>query len=135
MMQVDPAAVKRMLDGQFRKAYGAEVDAEVLGKLGLCRVEDIEMAVAAERMRISTKKKGKRQKLGESEGTLAENEEDAVANTLSPPNKKVKTAPKSIGDEIEVYIARRKRAKRGVRMVTLRSSAVSQKWEELGRSP
>ena len=135
MMQVEPVAVKRMLDDQFRKAYGAEVDASVLGKLGLCRVEDAEMAVAAERIRISTKKKGKRQKLGKSEEMLVEEEEDAVANTLSPPNKKVKTAPKSIGDEIEVYIARRKRAKRGVRMVTLRSSAVSQKWEELGRSP
>ncbi|KAI4909548.1 hypothetical protein J4E90_008245 [Alternaria incomplexa] len=134
MMHVDPVAVKRMLDDQFRKAYGAEVEAEVLGKLGLCRVEDVEMAVAAERMRIRTKKKGKRQKLGESEEMLADVEEDSAVHAPSPPNKEVKTAPKSIEDEIKAHIARRKRAKRGVRMVTLRSGAVSQKWEELSRS-
>ena len=124
MMQVEPVAVKRMLDDQFRKAYGAELEADVLGKLGLCRVEDVEVAVAAERMRVSTKKKGKRQKLEKSEEMLVEVEENAVATAPSPPNKEVKTAPKSIEDEIKVYIARRKRAKRGVRMVTLRSGAV-----------
>ncbi|KAI4710897.1 hypothetical protein J4E89_004487 [Alternaria sp. Ai002NY15] len=133
MMQVEPAAVKRMLDDQFRKAYGAEVEASVLGKLGLCRVEDAEMAVAAERICISTKKKGKKQKVGKSEEMPAEDEEDAVANAPCPPNKEVKTAPKSIEDEIKAHIARSKRAKRGVRIVTLRSGAVSQKWEELGR--
>jgi len=131
MMQVDPVAVKRMLDDQFRKAYGAEVEASVLGKLGLCRVEDAELAVAAERIRISTKKKGKRQKLGKSDEVLVEDEEDAVANAPSPPNKEVEGAPKIIEEEIVAHISRRKRAKRGVRMVTLRSVAVSQKWEEL----
>lgn len=134
MMQVEPVAVKRMLDDQFRRAYGAEVEASVLGKLGLCRVEDVELAVAAERIRISAKKKGKRQKLGKSEEMLVEEEKDAVANAPSPPNKEVKTAPKSIEDEIKAHIARRKRGKQGVKMVTLRSVAVSQKWEELGRS-
>ncbi|KAI4954756.1 hypothetical protein J4E86_006066 [Alternaria arbusti] len=134
MMQVEPVAVKRMLDDQFRKAYGAEVEAEMLGKLGLCRVEDVEMAVAAERMRIRTKKKGKRQKLGESQEMLADVKEDSAVHALSPPNKEVKTAPKSIEDEIKAHITRRKRAKRRVRMVTLRAGAVTQKWEELSRS-
>ncbi|KAI4661069.1 uncharacterized protein J4E79_005637 [Alternaria viburni] len=131
MMQVEPVAVKRMLDDAFRKAYGAEVEASVLGKLGLCRVEDAEMVVAGERIRISTKKKGKKQKVGKGEEMAVAVEEDAVANAPSPPNKEVKTAPKSIEDDIKAHIARRKRAKRGVRMVTLRSVAVSQKWEEL----
>jgi len=89
MMQVEPVAVKRMLDDQFRKAYGAEVDISVLRKLGLCRVEDVEMVVAAERIRNSTKKEGKRQKSGKSEEMLAEGEEDAVANAPSPPHKEV----------------------------------------------
>ncbi|KAI4684415.1 uncharacterized protein J4E84_006405 [Alternaria hordeiaustralica] len=134
MMQVDPAAVKRMLDDQFRKAYGAEVEASVTRKLGLCRVEDVELAVAAERIRISTKKKGKRQKLGKSEEMLVEEEEDAVATAPSPPTKEVKTAPKSIENEIKAHIARRKRAKQGVKMVMLRSEAVSQEWEKLSNA-
>ncbi|KAI4924294.1 uncharacterized protein J4E92_007375 [Alternaria infectoria] len=133
MMQVEPVAVKRMLDDQFRKAYGAEVEAEVLGKLGLCRVEDAEMAVAAERIRISTKKKGKKQKLGKSEEILIEEEEDAVAKSPSPMEKKTKKALNDIAKDIEAHITRMKRAKRGVKMVTLRSVAMSQKWEKLSR--
>jgi len=61
-------------------------------------------------------------------------EEDAVANAPSPPNKEVKTAPKSIEDEIKAHIARRKRAKQGVKMVMLRSEAVSQEWEKLSNA-
>ena len=134
MMQVEPAAVKRMLDDAFRKAYGAEVEAEVLGKLGLCRDEDVEMAVAAERMRISTKKQGKRQKLGKSDETLVGDEEDAIANAPFPTAKRTKKAPNGIAKDIEAHITRRKRAKRGVKMVTLRSGAVSQEWEKLSNA-
>ena len=41
MMQIDPAAVKRMMDEQFRRAYGLEVEAEVLHTLGMIWLEDI----------------------------------------------------------------------------------------------
>jgi len=133
MMQVEPVAVKRTLDDQFRKAYGAEVEAEVLGKLGLCRVEDVEVAVAAERMRISTKKKDKRQKLGKNEEMPVGDEEDAIAKASSPMEKKTKKAPSDIAKDIEAHITRMKRAKRGVKMVTLRSGAGSQEWEKLSR--
>ncbi|KAI4950050.1 hypothetical protein J4E91_004706 [Alternaria rosae] len=129
MMQVDPVAVKRMLDDQFRRAYGAEVEAKTLGKLGLCRVEDVEKVVAAERIRISTKKKGKKQKLEKSEEMLVEVEEDAAAH--APEESE---APNDTKKDVKAHVARRKRGKRGVRMVTLRSVAVSQKWENLSRN-
>jgi len=134
MMQVEPVAVKRMLDDQFRKAYSAEVEAEVLERLGLCCVEDVELAVAAERIRISAKKKGKKQKLGKSDEMLVEDEEDAIANAPSPTEKKTKKAPNDIAKNIEAHITRMKRAKRGVKMVTLRSGAVSQEWEKLSNA-
>lgn len=134
MMQVDPVAVKRMLDDKFRKAYGGEVEASILGKLGLCWVENIEMAVAAERMHISTKKKGKKQKLEKNEEILVEDEEDAVANAPFLLEKKAKEARNDIEKDIKAHVASRNRGRRGVRMVTLRSVAVSQKWEKLSRS-
>jgi hypothetical protein len=121
MMQVDPTAVKRMLDDQFRKAYGADVEAEGLRKLGLCRLEDVESAVAAERMQVVTREKGKKESAGKDGGDLVGDE-----------SKKVNRAPRNdIEKEIRAYVARRKKAKRGVRILTLRSVAVSQKWKTL----
>jgi hypothetical protein len=129
MMQVDPTAVKRMLDDQFRKAYGADVEAEGLRKLGLCRVEDVEGAVVVERMQVGTREKGKKESAGKDRVVLDGDEQVLVANARS---KKVKIAPRNDTEkEIRAHVARRKRAKHGVKILTVRSVALSQKWEAL----
>jgi hypothetical protein len=131
MMHVDPLSVKRMLDDEFRRAYGPEVEAEVLTKLGLCRLEDIQKAVTAEKIRRAAKEEGDMEQITAGiEETLMEEEGDSVQ--LPPPQKKAKMAPPNkTQKDLKAYIARRKRAHRGCKIVTLRSQAVSQKWEAL----
>jgi hypothetical protein len=206
MMQVDPAAVKRMLDEQFRRSYGLKVEAEVLKKLGLCRLEDVVRAPAVQGEAVTVdwdemtveKAAGNKHSITEEPEkpgavtTTSENTKTAptdkgnttdeiteVANTLmglrefvavppptkktkvtpaeenatpnkatqvkdnmweeikaptpaARPNKKMKAAPlNDTQREIKTHITKRKRARRGVKMVTLRSQAASEKWEAL----
>jgi hypothetical protein len=176
MMQVDPAAVKRMLDEQFRRSYGFEVEAEVLGKLGYCRLEDVVKAPAAEEKEgevASPETKTATEKATQTEDNTQEELEDSgafasqtrkvkttpaeketateevmgVANALMelkesvaaittvaqpPPKKKMKpTPPNNTQKENKAHIARRKKGRHGVKMVTLKSEAVANKWEAL----
>jgi hypothetical protein len=174
MIQVDPAAVKRMLDEQFRRAYGLEVEADVLKKLGLCRLEDVvntpaeqkkEGAVANVEKNWAIEKAtqtedsipeepkdtgavappSKRMKLTPTENGAATDEVMGVANALmelkesvaaiaavaSPDKKKKATPPNNTQKELKTHVEKRKRGKYGVRIATLRSMAVSEKWEAL----
>ena len=206
IMHVDPAAVKRMLDEQFRRSYGLEVEAKVLEKLGLCRLEDImrapavqeeavmmdwnermvekatgsehsiqeepknpgAVAVTSEKPKITPADKAtttdevtevantlmglrefvaappvtKKIKITPAEENATPNkvtqvkdhiwEEAKVPTPAARPNKKMKAA--SLTDTqktIKAHVASRRRGRRGVRMVTLRCQAASDKWEAL----
>jgi hypothetical protein len=129
MMHVDPLAVKRMFDNQFRMAYGPEVGAEVLAKLGLCRLEDIEKSVTAVKTGMVTKEDVEHSAANVEESSIRQ-ERDTVAPP--PPKKKARMAPpNNTQKDLKAHTARRRRAHRGCKILTLRSVVVSQKWEAL----
>ena len=129
MMHVDPLAVKRMFDNQLRMAYGPEVGAEVLAKLGLCRLEDIEKSVTAVKTGMVTKEDVEHSAANVEESSIRQ-ERDTVAPP--PPKKKARMAPpNNTQKDLKAHTARRRRAHRGCKILTLRSVVVSQKWEVL----
>ncbi|KAL1801523.1 hypothetical protein ACET3X_001865 [Alternaria dauci] len=130
MMHVDPLSVKRMFDDQFRRAYGPEVEAEVLAKLGMCRLEDIEKAVTAVKAGNVTKEEDVERSTADLGEESKREEEHAIAPP--PPKKKAKRAPPNDTQaDLKAHIAKRRRAHRGCRILTLKSVAVSEKWEAL----
>jgi len=137
MMQIEPVAVKRMLDDQFRRAYGPEVEADVLGKLGLGCLEDFEKAVVVREQHAAV---GGRPEVAE-ESTVVGNGLGQVGTHVSikappPPSKKMKSMPlNDTRKEVKSYVTRRKRGKHGVKVVCLRSQAVCQKWVVMEGAP
>jgi hypothetical protein len=98
MMQANPAAVKRMLDEQFRRSYGLEVEAEVLGKLGNCRLGDVVKAPTAQEKEeevASFEDKTATEKATQTEDITLEEpkEHDAVG----PPSQMMKNTPTEKG--------------------------------------
>jgi hypothetical protein len=138
MMHIDPLAVKRMLDDQFRKAYGMDVK---------------EAAVEEQEMTMQLNKTGMQQNelmLVEMEsasgGFTRENtamtEEKVAAGALNelsgdmalgePAKKKFKREPiGAVEKELRAYKAKKKRAKKRCRIVTFGSRTALQKWAEL----
>ncbi len=136
MMQVDPVAVKRMLDDEFRRAYGVQVEAGVLRELGLVRLEDVGKVGGGEGVGMvdgeGEEDVGRGQSVVKSQDTAGEEDGEHAVIATRPLSKKVKRAPLSnTQKEIRAYVARKKRGRRGCKMLTLRSDAVSQKWEAL----
>lgn len=130
MMHIDPAAVKRMLGGEFRKAYGVEVDDEIKMK---------------EEMGVQDTKDGVNEGVGGDGGEwqdVDEREEEsyvvvdsavtASAPPVEPPSKKVKRAqPSAVQKEIKAYEVKSRRGHRKVLVLTLRSKSVAEKWASL----
>jgi hypothetical protein len=133
MMHMDPMAVKRMLDDQFRKAYGAEVDVSILANMGLARVEELPNAQAGEDIK---KEEESRDDATFKHGAL-ETPQTAITHTPeSRPYKKAKKMPlNAIQKEVKAYTARKKQRKQGCKMVTLFSVNMSRKWEALDSGP
>lgn len=130
MMQIDPVAVKRMLDDQFRKAYGVEAEMEALGKLGLARLEDIEKTVAMQTQEAAAECKTE----AADDVTLLGDNGVKVETPVSkaPPSKKIKKMPpNNTQKEVKAYVTRRKRGRHGVKVVCLKSEAVCRKWMAL----
>ncbi|EFQ92815.1 hypothetical protein CFE70_009417 [Pyrenophora teres f. teres 0-1] len=129
MMQIDPVAVKRMLDDQFRKAYGVEAETNVLGKLGLGRLEDFEKTTAMQRREAAAVG---HVKLEVTDNVTLVGDGGAEVKTpasKAPPNKKMKQMPlNNTQKDIKAYVTRRKRGRHGVKVVCLRSGAVCEKW-------
>jgi hypothetical protein len=129
MMHLDPTAVKRMLDDQFRKAYGPEMDVAVLTNMGLARVEELPRERASESF--------KEEEEGHDVATVKEGalETCQVAVTHTPdshPSKKAKqTQLNAVQKEVKAYAARKKRGKQGCKIVTLLSVSITRKWEAL----
>ncbi|KAI0579833.1 hypothetical protein TUN199_07358, partial [Pyrenophora tritici-repentis] len=109
MMQIDPVAVKRMLDDQFRKAYGVETETEVLGKLGLGRLEDFDKAMAMQKKEAAAAYV----KSDVADDVTLIGDGGVQAETpvsKAPPNKKIKQMPLiDTEKDIKAYITRRKR--------------------------
>lgn len=178
MMQVEPAAVKRMLDGELQRAYGVHMEEDVLerkncvGDAGtqvetneLCGKEErpleegnkppvfspaVQTAVA--QPRITPTAPGQHAHLPvqrkltqltsdvDPESTRPVQSELPSAEAVcmaqddcdaEPPRKKIKRAAllSKVQRDVKAYIAKRKRAKRGVRIVTIRSDSAASKWK------
>ncbi|KAF2123862.1 hypothetical protein P153DRAFT_435511 [Dothidotthia symphoricarpi CBS 119687] len=114
MMHIDPAAVKRMLDEQFRKAYGVEVEAEVMAKSGVENAgEEVGLDVDGNNV---------------FDGVQEVDEEEVVER----PSKKAKVAaPSEVQKAVKAYRARRKKARKGCVIATLHSKSASEKWDML----
>jgi hypothetical protein len=131
MMHVDPVAVKRMLDGEFRKAYGVEVEQEVAMKeeMGVSKEEEKKINAKGEedggdRQEASAKEKDSYIATGSRGGESAP--------PVEPPSKKIKRAqPSVVQKEVKAYEAKRKRGHKKVLVLTLRSKSVAEKWESL----
>ena len=132
MMQISPVAVKRMLDDHFRRAYGLEVEADVLAKLGLGRLGDFDKAVVVREQDAAIIEARPEDVEG---GTVVRDGVGQVETPISsaplppPPSKKIKSMPLvNARKEIKAYVTRRKRGRHGVKVVCLRSQAVCEKW-------
>jgi hypothetical protein len=134
MMHVDPVAMKRMLDGEFRKAYGVDIAEEIGMKE--------EMGVSRERGEMQKEEKisVESRQDGDRRLDVSTNEEYGFvtagsgggerAPPVEPPSKKVKRAqPSAVQKEIKAYEAKRKRGHRKVLVLILRSKTVAEKWE------
>jgi len=132
MMQISPVAVKRMLDDQFRRAYGLEVEADVLGKLGLGRLDELDKAGAVCERDAATMEAGSE---GVEEGAVVGDGAGQVESPISsapPPSKKMKSMPlDDARKEVKAYATRRKRGRHGVKVVCLRSQAACEKWVDM----
>ncbi|KAF1912077.1 hypothetical protein BDU57DRAFT_402746, partial [Ampelomyces quisqualis] len=122
MMHVDPKAVKKMLDDQFRKAYGLDVEDEttrnlqkstmapggVVGAVGV--KDDIPMAGSSVESQVEDK--------------------DALAD--EPAKKKLKRAEKSaVQKELKAYQVKKKRGRKECFILALKSKVVAEKWAAL----
>ncbi|KAF1940354.1 hypothetical protein EJ02DRAFT_456090 [Clathrospora elynae] len=128
MMHIDPTAVKRMMDDQFRKAYGLEAEADALEKMGLGRADEIaKTAAVADKITVDGEVTGIKDTM------LKEKEAPAMnAGFRPPPNKKTKKTPLSgVQKEVKAYADGKKRGKRGCKLVMLKSEAASKMWEGL----
>ncbi|KAH7069816.1 hypothetical protein BKA63DRAFT_476814 [Paraphoma chrysanthemicola] len=137
MMHIDPKAVKRMLDWEFRKAYGDEMyneqDVEVgVGKVPMDSVEDgIEADVAP----VVKMEESFVLPFAREESSMFE--ESSRGGSMAPAGqepakKKGKRAPLStVQKEIRAYQAKKKKGRRGCRVATLKSGAVVEKWASL----
>ena len=127
MIHIDPVAVKRMLDDSFRKAYGLEVEMEVMGTLGLGCLEDMAKAAATSKQVVVTAEKSE---VAENNMLVGDSILTAKTNVLTvPPSKKTKKMPPNNTQKgIKAYITRRKRGRHGVHVMCLSSEAVCRKW-------
>ncbi|RMZ68814.1 5 -nucleotidase precursor [Pyrenophora seminiperda CCB06] len=128
MMHIDPIHVKRMLDDQFRAAYSPEVEATVLARLGLGRLEDMQHVAATREQDAAAEQAKSDMAEHVTSGVDSAVETEAPASSARP-SKKTKRQPLSIiKRELKAYVQRRKRAKSGVKLVCLRSGAVCKHW-------
>lgn len=163
MLHVEPKAVKRMIDEQFRKAYGLEVEQEIDAGMAPAITDegvggdDVDLGVegaspAAQAMPKNVCSKAKTTKKTEAAAPAEEPPKKKVkrvsvkrsqkqAEVIKdvapvPPKKSVrmKVEPASLGDvwvQVATYRVKRKKQKKGCRVVTLRSKAAAEKWEKL----
>lgn len=129
MMQVDPVKVKRMLDEEFRRAYGDDVADEKEDKAparqGLGETNVVAGAVLRENVTgVGVDKYAPGEGIGELVGGAGRVEGE-------PPKKKSKTVQTDVRKEVKAYQARRKRGRRLCRVVTLRSKPASEAWDEM----
>ena len=130
MMHIDPKAVKRMLDEQFRRAYGLEVEQEVMEHVGIGAI--LRDATAT----ILVRENGNLEvDVGIDESRVFDARSQVTTEatpTVEPPKKKTKKAqPSSVQKEVKAYQAKKKRGKKKCYVMTLRFSAGTKKWAAL----
>jgi hypothetical protein len=153
MLHIDPKAVKRMLDAEFWKAYGPDVDDEVIMSI---EMEGPSTKLAKGMVEMSIEMEGPSTKLAKGMVEVGVKREESAATahgdlleessafdeqsrvgsqvmrSIEPPNKKAKKAPLgAVQKEIRAYMAKKKKGRRGCCVLTLRSKAVAEKWAAL----
>jgi hypothetical protein len=135
MLHIDPKAVKRMLDAEFRKAYGPDVDDEVIMSIEMegpsKEATNGMVDVEVKREESAATAHGDRR-----EESSAFDDQSRVGSevmgSVEPPNKKAKKAPLSAAQKaIRAYKAKKKKGRRGCCVLTVRSKAVAEKWAAL----
>lgn len=131
MLHVDSKAVRRMMDEQFRKAYGPEV-AEALA-------QDVPQATVCEAGSYADVGVDGPSTAGNSVRKYSNRSKDKATKAgtkampvKEPAKKKAKRAPLSVAQkEVNAYQAKRKRAKKKCFFATFRSKAAAETWAEL----
>ncbi|KAH7074176.1 hypothetical protein FB567DRAFT_505138 [Paraphoma chrysanthemicola] len=134
MMHVDPRAVKRMLDREFRKTYGedlySEEDVEVgMGEMPMDSVED---GMEADMTTVVKNEELFMLPFAREESSMFD--ESSRGGSMAPAGpgpakKRAKRAPLStIQKDIRAHQAKRKKQRKGCRVTTLKSRAVAEKW-------
>ncbi|KAF2030447.1 hypothetical protein EK21DRAFT_21123, partial [Setomelanomma holmii] len=138
MMRIDPNAIKRMLDSEFKKAYGEDAEQEKEIEMSVemdepkqqemqdMHVGDVGMEVKREESMAAT---------GVMETSVFDDQfrvgsEPALADE-TPSKKQKKGKANAMQTAIKAYQTRRKKGRKGFRILTLRSKAVVEKWAEL----
>jgi hypothetical protein len=126
MMHIDDKAVKRMLNEQFTKAYGVEVEEEIHEQANTERMVHAEQTVTVDGADIVTVADANVRDESEA-GDHASGVDIMVS--VERTVKKVKRAHTSaVQKEIKAYQAKARRGKKACLVVTLRAKAVTDKW-------